>query len=147
MNDSPDQHQSDLNTDLEREQCDSEPENATFSLTTSKCGAFKITTYSVPTARLDLPSPSLASKSLPDGLGQGVNKSDAVTPQSHTLTPREKEVLQWAARGKTSWETAVLLDLSEKTVKFYLSNARKRLAVQNKTHAVAMCVSEGAFKL
>lgn len=67
--------------------------------------------------------------------------------RSHTLAPREKEVLYWAAEGKTSWETANVLGLSEKTVKHYLSNARKRLAVQNTKQAIALCMSERAFVL
>lgn len=54
------------------------------------------------------------------------------------LTPREREVLQWAAKGKTAWETAQLLELSEKTVKFYLLRACERLGANNKTHAVAI---------
>lgn len=66
---------------------------------------------------------------------------------SHSLTPREKEVLLWAARGKTSWEIGMLLNLTEKTVKFYLANARKKLKVQNTTHAVAICLSERTFEL
>lgn len=68
-------------------------------------------------------------------------------PLSHTLAPREKEVLIWAAKGKTSWETAKLLGLSDKTVKAYLGNAFRRLAVQNKTQAVALCMAQGAFTL
>lgn len=68
-------------------------------------------------------------------------------PLSHTLAPREKEVLFWAAQGKTSWETATLLGLSDKTVKAYLGNAFRRLAVQNKTQAVALCMAQGAFTL
>lgn len=56
------------------------------------------------------------------------------------LTPREREVLQWAAMGKTAWETAQLLNLSEKTVKFYLLRACERLGANNKTHAVAVAL-------
>ena len=33
------------------------------------------------------------------------------------ITPREREVLCWAAAGKTYWEIAVILGISERTVK------------------------------
>ncbi|HRK65964.1 MAG TPA: LuxR C-terminal-related transcriptional regulator [Hyphomonas sp.] len=63
------------------------------------------------------------------------------------IPPREREVLLWAARGKTSWETAQLLGLSERTVKFYLSRACDRLNVKNKTHAVAIALTHGLFQI
>jgi len=61
------------------------------------------------------------------------------------LAPREQEVLVWAAEGKSAWETAMLLELSESTVKFYLRNACSRLGAQNKTHAVAICCLHDLF--
>lgn len=67
--------------------------------------------------------------------------------QPDGLSPREKEVLTWAARGKTSWETAQLLGLTEKTVKFYTRNACRRLNAQNKTHAVATCMQLGLIQI
>lgn len=63
------------------------------------------------------------------------------------LTPREREVLLWAARGKSAWETAQLLGLSEKTIKFYLRNASSRLNTKNKTHAVATSLILGLIAL
>lgn len=53
------------------------------------------------------------------------------------LSPREIEVLKWAAEGKTVWATSVILGLSEKTVRFYLANAAVKLNATNKTQAVA----------
>lgn len=63
------------------------------------------------------------------------------------LSPREKEVLLWAGRGKSAWETAQLLGLSESTVKSYMRNACGRLGVKNKTHAVAICLTHGLFRI
>ena len=63
------------------------------------------------------------------------------------LSPREKEVLLWAGRGKSAWETAQLLGLSESTVKSYIRNACGRLGVKNKTHAVAICLTHGLFRI
>ncbi len=58
------------------------------------------------------------------------------------LSRREQDVLRWAARGKSAWETAKILNLSEKTVTFYLANASSKLGVANKTQAVAKSLEE-----
>jgi DNA-binding CsgD family transcriptional regulator len=58
------------------------------------------------------------------------------------LSPREREVLRWAASGKTMWETSVLLGLSEQTVQTYMRDAIRRLGCINKTHAVAEAVRQ-----
>jgi DNA-binding CsgD family transcriptional regulator len=52
------------------------------------------------------------------------------------LSPRERECLQWIAEGKTYWECAVILGLSEHTVRCYLESARHKLGAANTTHAV-----------
>lgn len=52
------------------------------------------------------------------------------------LSPRERECLLWIAEGKTYWETAVILGLSEHTVRCYLESARHKLGAANNTHAV-----------
>ena len=59
------------------------------------------------------------------------------------LSPREREVLQWAAEGKTSWETAQLLRVSESAVNLYTSNAMQKLRAKTKTQAVAIAVRNG----
>lgn len=74
------------------------------------------------------------------------NPYDALKPYL-CLSPREKEVLLWAGRGKSAWETAQLLGLSEATVKSYIRNACGRLGVKNKTHAVAICLTHGLFRI
>lgn len=58
------------------------------------------------------------------------------------LTPREKECLQWAAEGKTTWETAKILNISERTVIFHIQNATGKLHVSNRQHAIARAVSQ-----
>jgi DNA-binding CsgD family transcriptional regulator len=58
-----------------------------------------------------------------------------------TLTAREKECLQWAAVGKTSWEIAHILSVSERTVIFHISNATKKLDATNRRQAVARAIS------
>ena len=66
---------------------------------------------------------------------------------SISLTDREKEVLTWAARGKTSADIATILGLKERTVTFHCGDAMKRLDVINRTHAVAKAVAEGLIGL
>lgn len=58
----------------------------------------------------------------------------------YDLSPREKEVLQWAADGKTAWETAQLLGVSERAVRLYSENAMTKLRAKTKTQAVAIAV-------
>ena len=67
-------------------------------------------------------------------------------PTNITLAPRERDVLLWAANGKSAWETAILLELTENTVKFYIRKACSRLGAQNKTHAVAICIAHNLLR-
>lgn len=53
------------------------------------------------------------------------------------LTVREKDVLTWIAHGKSLWETATILGISEGTVKVHLAAIRAKLGASNTTHAVA----------
>lgn len=59
------------------------------------------------------------------------------------LSPREKECLQWAAAGKTIWETSEILNVSERAVRLYLDIARHKLECLNKTQAVGKAVALG----
>jgi DNA-binding CsgD family transcriptional regulator len=52
------------------------------------------------------------------------------------LSPRERECLKWIAEGKTYWECARILGLSEHTVRCYLESARHKLRAANTAHAV-----------
>ncbi len=52
------------------------------------------------------------------------------------LTRRERECLQWAATGKTSWEISTILSISERTVIFHMVNATKKLGATNRRQAV-----------
>lgn len=58
----------------------------------------------------------------------------------YDLSPREREVLMWAAEGKTAWETAQLLQLSESAVNLYAAKAMNKLRARTKTHAVAIAL-------
>lgn len=56
------------------------------------------------------------------------------------LSPREATCLKWASMGKTKAETAALVGLSDKTVRFYLDQVMNKLKARNVTHAVAIAV-------
>jgi len=63
------------------------------------------------------------------------------------LSAREKEVLKWVAYGKTSWETSVILGISDRTVKFHINNVMKKLNASTRTHAVAIASELGLVDL
>lgn len=53
-----------------------------------------------------------------------------------TFSPREKEVLQYLLRGQTNKEIATVLDISEKTVKQYMTVIIQKLNVRNRVEVV-----------
>lgn len=59
------------------------------------------------------------------------------------LSPREHEVLCWTADGKTSWETAQILQISERTVNFHIQNVLTKLNAQNKIQASVKAAALG----
>ncbi len=59
------------------------------------------------------------------------------------LSIREEDCLRWAADGKTSWEIAQILKLSERNVNFHLNNAVQKLDARNRQHAVAKAALQG----
>ncbi|ALX82122.1 helix-turn-helix transcriptional regulator [Achromobacter denitrificans] len=64
-------------------------------------------------------------------------------PAAVRLSPRESASLHWSAIGKTSWETARILDISESTVNFHLRNACRKLQVRGRRAAVATAIRRG----
>ncbi|WP_432807332.1 response regulator [Microvirga terrae] len=63
------------------------------------------------------------------------------------LTDREREILAWVGRGKTSSEIAIILGIRERTVNFHCDQAIKRLNVMNRTQAVAKAVDRNLITL
>lgn len=61
------------------------------------------------------------------------------------LTARETECLSWAAQGKTNSEIAVILGISENTVRYYFKNVFAKLGVRSRAQAVAL-FGAGHFK-
>jgi DNA-binding CsgD family transcriptional regulator len=59
---------------------------------------------------------------------------------THSLTPREVEVLTWAARGKSAWEIGEILHISKRTVDEHVQAAVRKLDAANRTQAVAIAL-------
>ena len=59
------------------------------------------------------------------------------------LSGRELQCLEWVSLGKTSWETAAILGLSERTVNFHLRNACRKLNVYGRQAGVVKAVRLG----
>lgn len=62
------------------------------------------------------------------------------------LTPREREILTWAAAGKSAWETSSILGISEATVITHLENTRRKLNVATTTQAVVVALQTGELQ-
>lgn len=57
------------------------------------------------------------------------------------LTKREKEVLQWSALGKTSWEISNICNCSESSVDFHFRNIRRKFGVTTRSAAAVRALS------
>jgi DNA-binding CsgD family transcriptional regulator len=56
------------------------------------------------------------------------------------LSDRERETLTWVAKGKTDWEIAQLLEISERTVHYHIENAKKKMMVPTRLQAVVEAI-------
>jgi DNA-binding CsgD family transcriptional regulator len=59
---------------------------------------------------------------------------------AHALTPREREVLTWVARGKSASIIAKTLQITKRTVDGHVQSAARKLGAQNRAHAVAIAL-------
>ncbi|MFT7578070.1 MAG: LuxR family quorum sensing-dependent transcriptional regulator [Alphaproteobacteria bacterium] len=64
-----------------------------------------------------------------------------------SLTDRERDVLSWAARGKTTSEIADILGLKSDTVEVYFKNNLRKLQASNRTQAVAKALVHGLIDI
>lgn len=61
------------------------------------------------------------------------------------LTDRQRDCLIWAARGKTAWESARILGISEETVIRHLKQARDRYGVEKQTSLLIRALFDGVI--
>jgi DNA-binding CsgD family transcriptional regulator len=63
-----------------------------------------------------------------------------------SLTPRELETLRWTMEGKTAWEVANVLGISERTAVLHANNAMHKLGCVNKHQAVLKALKLGLIR-
>ncbi|HET6822951.1 MAG TPA: response regulator transcription factor [Anaerolineales bacterium] len=71
------------------------------------------------------------------------SSSATASPTDSTLTEREREVLQAAARGERNKEIAYKLGITERTVKAHLASIYQKFNVDSRAAAVAVAAQKG----
>ncbi len=66
-----------------------------------------------------------------------------LVPANFSLTDRETEALTWAARGKSSTDIAILMNVSERTVNFHINNCIRKIGVSTRVQAAIRCALLG----
>lgn len=62
------------------------------------------------------------------------------------LTPREREVLLWCARGKSNWSIGEIIGISGHSVKFHIQNVYKKLDANSRIAAVVKAIRLGLIQ-
>lgn len=75
-----------------------------------------------------------------DNINKEPHKS---TAYPHGLTEREYQVLQWLGSGKTNWEIAQILHVSENTIKNHVQRILSKLKVNTRAQAAVQGLSFG----
>jgi DNA-binding CsgD family transcriptional regulator len=70
-----------------------------------------------------------------------LNFSVTMNRAAPQLSPREKECLLWASKGKTAWEIGQILNISIHTVTFHINNSKRKLGAANRHQAIATAIS------
>jgi DNA-binding CsgD family transcriptional regulator len=66
---------------------------------------------------------------------------------TYFLSRREKETLSWCSKGKTAAEIAIILDISRRTVEWYLAEAKRKLGSVNVMQAIATAIKTGIIMI
>lgn len=74
---------------------------------------------------------------------EDLSQDEPVVPPFIGLSPREREVLTWSARGKSSWDIGEILDISERSVTFHVNNAMRKLDASSRVMAVLKAIRHG----
>ena len=59
-----------------------------------------------------------------------------------TLSPRQREILTWAAIGKTAWEIGEILHISQRTVEWHLQAMAQKLGTLNRMQTLTVALRE-----
>ena len=80
-------------------------------------------------------------------LDTSVSLSGAGYVEPEELSPREKEVLLYTARGMTGYRVASELNITERTVQAHLTSVYNKLGAKNKTEAILIALKRGIIFL
>ncbi len=72
-----------------------------------------------------------------------VLEADRPRADAVALSAREREIMKWLSEGKSSWETSVILGVSERTVNFHVYNVLRKVGAANRPQALAMVARSG----
>jgi DNA-binding NarL/FixJ family response regulator len=88
-------------------------------------------------------SPAIAKHVVDGFLQRGASEPDAQENPIELLTPRQREILQLVAEGRSTKEIAVLLSLSVKTVEAHRSQIMDRLDIHDLPGLVRFAIRTG----
>ncbi len=74
---------------------------------------------------------------------QRLGKASAAPPAADPLTSRERDVLKGIVQGLTNRQIADLLVVSERTVRFHVSNVLAKLGLENRVQAARYALERG----
>ena len=90
-------------------------------------------------------SPEMTNRLL-DEYRQLSSKDEQREPKYQTLTDQERRILTLVAEGASNKDIAIDLNLSERTIKNYLSIIFQKLQVNNRTEAAIRAIRDGLFE-
>ena len=73
-------------------------------------------------------------------------ETDAGPLASRRLTEREREILTWVSKGKSSADIAQIVGVAERTVNFHVEKVMRKLDVTTRMQAAILCVQRGLLQ-
>lgn len=77
-----------------------------------------------------------------ENINDALHSRQRMSPGS-ALSLREKEVLNWLKKGKSSSEIATILAISQRTVNYHVNNIMQKLNAVSRTHAISLAIQQG----
>lgn len=87
-----------------------------------------------------------ASEMLLEGYTRPIVEADLKLPVRNRLTPREREIVQLLAEGKSSKEVAVALGISVKTAETHRANVMRKLELHSVSELVRYAIRNGIIE-
>lgn len=88
-----------------------------------------------------------ASRKARQPADMNVQSATATVDSAVALTTREKEILHWAARGKSTWDISRINSCSEAAVNFHKCNIRRKFGVNSLSAALIKALDQGLIVL